>query len=232
MKIALCLSGQPRYLEDGYKNIHKNLLSKYDIDVFCHYWWDTSYVGKKFDFSPHASSRTGFWKENTQNIISELYHPILSYYEPQKQFDVSHLSGAFFAQQSPHILYSMWYSIFYANLLKTQYEVENNFIYDIVIRCRFDIIFNTFTLDLYSLDTNKIHISGEINPICNDQFAISSSEHINYYSTLYNNIDRYWIEDKPQMVNEHILTHHLIHKGKKSIEYHTDNSLLVNIIKS
>jgi len=29
MKVALCISGQPRYLEEGYAQIDKNILQKY-----------------------------------------------------------------------------------------------------------------------------------------------------------------------------------------------------------
>ncbi len=38
MKIALCLSGQPRCVKQGYEYHKKNLLDHYDVDVFCHVW--------------------------------------------------------------------------------------------------------------------------------------------------------------------------------------------------
>ena len=38
MKIALCLSGQPRCVKEGYEYYKKNLLDHYDVDVFCHVW--------------------------------------------------------------------------------------------------------------------------------------------------------------------------------------------------
>ena len=38
MKIALCLSGQPRSFEKGYEYHKKNLLDQYNVDVFIHTW--------------------------------------------------------------------------------------------------------------------------------------------------------------------------------------------------
>jgi hypothetical protein len=38
MKIALCLSGQPRCFEQGFEYHKKNLLDRYDVTVFCHVW--------------------------------------------------------------------------------------------------------------------------------------------------------------------------------------------------
>ena len=45
MKIAICLSGQPRYLEYGYFFIKKFILDKYSVDTFIHTWFDESYIG-------------------------------------------------------------------------------------------------------------------------------------------------------------------------------------------
>jgi hypothetical protein len=230
MKIALCLSGQPRYFNICYPNIKKLIIERYNPDVFFHCWWNSSYVGQRFDFSPHANNRTGTWVENTDAKLLELYNPKKYKFEPHISFDTTILNGAFFAQQSPHILYSMWYSIFQANELKKQFETEYAFIYDIVIRLRFDIVFNQFKIDFLKLDLDYIHVSGEIKPLCNDQFALGNSENMNYYSSLYNNINKYWLEDKIKMVNEHVLTHHL-NKEHKKICFHDPNEFLVNITK-
>ena len=46
MEIAICFSGQPRFLNECYENIHKNLIEGYDVDVYAHGWWDESYKGK------------------------------------------------------------------------------------------------------------------------------------------------------------------------------------------
>lgn len=229
-KIALCLSGQPRYIVDGYKDIKKHLLDKYDVDVFIHTWFDNDMLGKKFDFSPNNTyGRTGILLPNTIEIIGDIYKPLGFEYEGQKHFDM--YSDVNYEKQSPISMYSMYYSILKANDLKKKQEQNCGVKYDLVIRCRFDIVFNTFNINLETIDDSFIWVSGEIEPYPNDQFAVSSSENMDYYSNLYNMINDYYIKGYRSFVNERILKHHLIDVGGKKIHYTNNNELLCNIIK-
>jgi hypothetical protein len=231
MKVAVCFSGQPRYLGNQYEKIHKTLIEPYNSDVFIHCWWDPSYIGQRFDFSPHASSRTGTWEFNTDFKVKQLYNPKKVAFEPHKNFDMTAFAGANFERQSPHILKSMWYSVNKANQLKAEYEKENAMVYDLVIRTRFDLKIESFSLDLNAVDTNKIYVSGEINPLCNDQCAFSSSKNMDIYCDLYNRLESYWVNDKlPSMVNEKVLTHHL-NKNKLDIHFCSKDEMYVNILK-
>ncbi len=230
-KIAICLSGQPRYISDGYLNLNREILSKYDVDFFIHTWFDPNYVGSKFDFSPlNSYNRSGIWEINTIEKINELYQPLKIYYEPQKQFNI--YNDVSYEKQSPIALYSMYYSIWKSNELKKEYENKNNFKYDCVIRTRFDIKLDYFNLDLDKIDLNKIYVSGEINPYPNDQLAISNSGNIDYYSELYNKIEYYHNNGYTEFVNEKILKHHLIDVGNKEIHFSEKDELYCNIIKS
>jgi hypothetical protein len=40
MKIALCLSGQPRNIEIGFNKLKNSILDNNDVDVFVHTWYD------------------------------------------------------------------------------------------------------------------------------------------------------------------------------------------------
>ena len=40
MKIALCLSGQPRVVEVGFQKLNETILQHNDVDVFIHTWFD------------------------------------------------------------------------------------------------------------------------------------------------------------------------------------------------
>ena len=40
MKIALCFSGQPRFVQEAAPYIIKNCRDGYDVDVFAHLWFD------------------------------------------------------------------------------------------------------------------------------------------------------------------------------------------------
>ena len=46
MKIALCLSGQPRFINECAPFILKNICEGYDADVFFHLWFDENLQNK------------------------------------------------------------------------------------------------------------------------------------------------------------------------------------------
>jgi hypothetical protein len=171
-----------------------------------------------------------------QAYILNLYKPKKYIFEPPKKFLLEEFTGANFELIKPQNVLSMFYSIEQANNLKKEYEKENNFVYDIVIRSRTDIILQNFNLDLNTLD-NKIYYYG-LNQfmfnniaICNDQFAIGSSEYMNIYSSLYSLLEYYWKTYKPpSMVGERILTTHLYY-SKVPIKCCKDTEMYVNIFK-
>jgi hypothetical protein len=71
MKIALMLHGQARHFLHTYELNKKNIIDKYDVDVFCHLTWDeeikkNGYVGRRNVYSVD---------ENTPDKIIELYKP-------------------------------------------------------------------------------------------------------------------------------------------------------------
>ena len=41
MKVALCLSGQPRVVDTGFHKIKQSILDGNDVDVFIHTWFDS-----------------------------------------------------------------------------------------------------------------------------------------------------------------------------------------------
>lgn len=129
MKIAFCLfgvvggdkgksgTGSPtEVLKIGHEFIDKNIFQHNDVDVFIHTW-------------------TTEEKEN----IESLYKPKKAIYQEQIDFEVpSHVGGS---EKRKKNHYSRWYSTKKTLELKKQYEEENNFEYDFVMVCRFDIAF-------------------------------------------------------------------------------------------
>lgn len=213
MKIALCLSGQPRYVEAGYEHIKRNFLSKYDIDVFCHLWFDKDLHGTPFSYTYYYPERQELWRKNLDEIIINLYSPKLYSFEKPKTFWFD--PNANYGNGKTNNC-SMFYSIQKANELKIEYERVNSFKYDIVIRARTDLIIHNCNLDLNNLDLNSIHMAtagdklSDGTPIINDQLAIGKSSYIDAYSSVYNFLNFYWDRDKPNsMVGEGILTRHL-----------------------
>jgi len=196
-KIALCISGQPRSYEIGHQFIKKNLLELYNVDVFFHTW---------------NNDHTNF------NKLIKLYNPKKYIVEPALENTIDQKYTRIPSQKFPaYFTVSAFYSIFTANQIKKEYEIDNNFLYDWVIRIRFDYALNAEP-DFSILDSNKIYI-----PNCrmvpernfgNDQFAIGSSKVIDNYSSTFLYLDYFYSNDitmiGEEMLKANLIKHNLI----------------------
>ena len=228
MKIAICISGQPRYLEEGFYFINK-YFHNYNVDYFIHTWWDEEYIENEFLYT--NIKREGKYDKDTINKINKYYKPKSFLFEKQKLFETSNEVN--YRGLYPLSVYSMFYSIKCSNELKRKYEKENNFTYDLVIRTRFDIVINNLNLNLLDLDLDYFYLGGEIHRggqinVPNDQFCISSSSNMDYYSSLYDNLEKYIKEGHNIFVGEQLLKYHLINKGDKKVHFSSKYELLTN----
>ena len=101
-KIAICFSGQPRFIEDGFLTFAKNLVGFEDMDIFIHAWHN----------SPPGNNGHLTNVEDDRNIFN-FYNP-KNHIVEQQRFDIA-------PQGVGHkifIHYSMFYSIWKANELK------------------------------------------------------------------------------------------------------------------
>ena len=197
LKIACCISGQPRSYKIGHEYIRKNLLDVYDVDVFFHTWKNNN-----IDFSDLVNlynPKKYVIDQPLENIFDKKYTRI-----PSKKFPAYFTVSAF-------------YSIYTANELKKDYEKKNNFFYDWVIRIRFDYALNAEP-DFTILENDKLYI-----PNCrmvpernfgNDQFAIGTSKIIDDYSSTYLNLDDYYNQGLvmigEEMLKANLLKHSLV----------------------
>jgi hypothetical protein len=176
MKIAVCLSGQPKFFEKSFAYVSKNLFYNFnELDIFFHSW------------------QTNLTEEEKNKLIN-LYKPKKYLFENEKL----HILNYPFKQSttSPNNVFSMFYSIKKSNELKKQYEEENNFKYDWVFRLRYDFALNKkFDEDiLNTLSKQSVYLNNfeqSPNPHCADCFGFSSSENMNIYSDTYSNIMKY-----------------------------------------
>ena len=158
MKIALCLSGQPRGLPLSLEIIKDKLITPNNItDVFIHTWYDSSCDNQPFDSAQPAQEdgRLGVWKPNTDQILKQELTPKSILCESPNSFDqFSHLSGLGSAVQTK--LASLFYGIWKANELKKEYEEQNNFKYDLVIRTRLDLSYPEPVILSHGLGPNEL----------------------------------------------------------------------------
>ena len=175
MRVALCISGQPRSLETGYQYVKRNLLDHHKVDVYIHSWEDAV-------------------SAEVANRIDELYKPIIVHYT--KTFSPKYFEQYTRIASAPHPAVNtghMLASVHYANELKREWELKCGFKYDIVVRSRFDFCLNT-NLPLDDVESGKVYVPNcRIHPqrvMCNDQLAFGSSEVIDQYSQTFLNADR------------------------------------------
>ncbi len=159
LKIAVCISGQPRFVDGPQYNTFKfNILDRYDCDVFCHYWLNED---EETIYETSPWSELGYLKadKDVKNKIQKLYNPVASKCD---HVMIDNIDAEKYPETSnkrtPYNLTSMYTS------MKKSYELLKDHVdnygikYDFVIRYRYDSIFDFFP-NLYMLPKNNIYYS-------------------------------------------------------------------------
>lgn len=252
-RVALCLSGQPRSVRKTFPYIFENIIKPNNADVFVHINYDPSdnYIEKT-----HLDGGCCEYTENMIDVIQELYNPVRMLFEKPINFCNKNLMvpevrtrrmqnankhrNMSFQDTEKHVLkqmISMFYSIFKCNELKEMYSYENNFVYDYVIRLRFDaIIQKPLICKELSLDFIYYQPLGQPDDLISDWINIGSNVIMNIYSSIYLNLEylnlfKYYKQDerKPNTydpsnvcsgLNEHMIRDimHLYKIPKNSID--------------
>lgn len=149
MKVAICVSGHVRDYESFLPGL-KKLKDHFNADLFIH-----SYKLRGNDIRFAFGGETQSEKIDYNKIVGILDPKLYEFTEELEPFDF--LKGRFYAEQKmfltePH--YKMIYKMWCCNELKKQYENENNFKYDLVIRTRFDLSYKEYNLS--NPNPNKI----------------------------------------------------------------------------
>jgi len=157
MRIGICLSGQPRTINITYPSILNFFSKKHQYDYFCHSW----------DYDVHKHKKTDgtsgvYWSEEELVDRKELEKLLLKFNPKAYKIQGKQDLPLNFIHWN-----SLFYSAMYANHLKKQYEIENDFRYDLVIKTRYDLIYDPNTtfdinhpldsdLDLYCLHNARM----------------------------------------------------------------------------
>lgn len=205
LKTALCISGHLRTFEDNFESVKINILDRMDCDVFIHTWDIMGMAYRPCD--------SGLYSIETQRLahkIQRLYNPKKLVIEPTKNFNITPLMRArLLDHRDISGILSMFYKIEACNALKKEYEKENDFTYDCVIRFRGDLFMDTPMPVDHNTNLGHLFIPmyGNFAGIC-DQFAYGSSPIMDTYSGLYSNIQQY-LEVGAPMHPEKILQFHI-----------------------
>ena len=71
MKIAICISGQPRNFKQSYPSLKTHFLDKHDCDIYFHSWKTPSFESTNFGDGTHKYQL----EEEDYNKLVELYQP-------------------------------------------------------------------------------------------------------------------------------------------------------------
>lgn len=206
MKIALCLSGQPRFVEEVAPFILKNVCDGYDVDVFCHFWFDEKLQTEPYKFGECGK---GDWHNqriptNAVETALQIYKPVAYNVESSKTFIDSEVPfepslkrywyGALddldqkgFRDRTVNNCLSYFYSLNEVNKLKKEYEYAHDFKYDWVVRCRTDTIIHT-KIPFEQLDSSVINFSNLQNQpdgMINDWFDFAGSKEMDVFMSVF-----------------------------------------------
>ena len=196
LKIAICLSGQIRNWRGASENFHNIYLDEHeyiDFDIFFHTWNFNSVAEK---------SQDGSIKWTDKQLAQEEIYSVQNFYNPKKfliEDKITPFWNPDLIMSDPGTI-SQLYSIHACQKLKTQYELDNDFVYDVVVRSRFDISYeNSLFENFKRFSSNSIHVSycnydlstGEkFGGFMNDFFWYSDSVTYDIFSEIYLNLDK------------------------------------------
>lgn len=196
LRVAVCLSGELRTFKDTFESLRLHILSRLNCDIFISSWNDNSV--------------------NLQTIrkLYELYRPVKAVMENRVVFNSKTHPASFKTERDKNVI-SMFYKIKSCNDLKSQYERENNFKYDLVLRGRFDNLYKHTFDDNEIKDANSLYLPlfGNFSGY-SDQFAFSSSDNMNIYASLYDKLEQY-TQEGHTTCPEGLMKHHVITSGLK-----------------
>lgn len=205
-KIALCISGQPRRALETFPYIYEYIIKPNNADVFIHMHYDSNnrYIEKS-----HADNGNCVLEENIDKKVIELYQPKKYEIESPRNFQkpnikipdkrlenikkMNHHKNWTDEEHRSHIvkqLTSMYYSIYKSNELKEIYANENGFVYDYVIRIRFDLLpREPIICSIMNPDFIHYLYLNQPDDLISDWLNIGSNTIMNILASLYLNMD-------------------------------------------
>jgi len=193
LKVALVLSGQPRSFRKGFEYHKKNLLDRFDVDVYTHSW-------KTIPIE-------------TQLEIAELYKPIYASFSDIYE-DMETISRRFQRlpnSQFPAInTYRMFFSLYESFNLIRKHD------YDIVVRSRFDFALNIIP-PLHETRVNTVYVPSdrmtEAHDFCADMFAWGTYNVMKKYTSVFANMEYLYKKYNLTYIGEDLLAAQLKEEG-------------------
>jgi len=164
MKVAYCLYGQPRYIEEGAINII-NFVKRHPhvkFEFYYHTWFDEDAIKSMQNQIDRRGDTYKLYPEIIKRLTT-LYNPVAFIYEKQINFTSNEYEHTlayknFDMKENTFIRLSQWYSrcaVRNILFLNVKYKNRN---YDLIISSRFDIK-KPIDIDLTYLDKSKLYVA-------------------------------------------------------------------------
>ena len=195
MKIALCISGHLRKFEQTFSSLNEFFIKRYNVDIFIHTW-------DKLGFNCQYKSDLTLDSTTSKSAhINNLYNPkkiiieSSSFIEHLKNEANSYAPHLKYCPKHPGHMASMFYKIYACNELRKKYELETGINYDLVVRCRSDLMIQNYIRLPNKYVANKVWIPKSISSQgwYTDQFAIGGPNEMDLYSSAYFDLPEYFL---------------------------------------
>lgn len=221
MRVALCFSGQPRYLMQTYPYWRNCIIDRYSADVFVHTW--------KTPLDPAHNQ----WVSDT---VVSLYNPVSFQFETPVEFDVSSYTDRIWPFRiTPSAQFSQFTGVQRSQQLRHRHEAAQGFVYDVVVRARFDWYLKRVdfeknncvnTARTPTLDGHRFLWRDQQLVGISDQFAYGSSEIMTTYGDMVDNIYNLYHNERVDFCGELFLRAHLAYHNLPIKEHHFDNGIV------
>ena len=208
MRTAICFSGEFRSLDKTFHLLEKNILSKFkDYDIFFFAWEDDANLDK-------------------QNILLETGKLNIFCHQSRKELNPDLVN-----EHATQGMFRQLYCLRQCNKLKQEYEKENNFKYDIVVRVRPDLLLledTSLPKNIEEFDFSKLWVLNhdDWHGLC-DRFYITNSKNMDLIADGYDLLP-YYIKMGGNSFYERFLMFLVHYHG---IEVETLNSLKTCLLR-
>lgn len=141
MKIAICLSGQPRTWKKCYQRWLEIFSPKGEIDFFFHLWDYNTLPNLLATHNGGINIEDELLSQSEKDDIIKTFSPKNFLFESRKPISYWNCKIPIEKQFGPWCI-EQFYSLYRVSLIKREYEIQNNFRYDIVVRLRTDLWIN------------------------------------------------------------------------------------------
>lgn len=203
MRVALCLSGQPRSYRKGFEYHKQNLLSRpgMTVDVYMHTWESVPIETRKDMvrlYQDHGRHKVVL---HCNNIPEEILKTVDAKYTriPSPEFPARNT-------------YMMWHSIWQSIVAIPGEDLAD---YDVVVRSRYDFALNT-PINIAETRVNTVYVPNDRmthgHTFCADMFAWGTPIVMVKYATTFMRSDEYY-KNGTIYIGEDLLAAQLRHEG-------------------